>query len=748
MSIYRGAGGAGDAVADSASEALLIRDLVVEAQEDADAAAASASAAAGSASTASTQATNASNSASSASTSATNASNSASSASTSATNAGNSATAAQTAETNAETAETNAETAASLAQEWATKLSTPVSGSDYSAKYNANLAAASASSASTSASNAASAQSAAESARDATLAAYDSFDDRYLGAKSSAPSVDNDGNALAGGALYFDTVSQGMKVYTGSAWVDAYVPGSTYLAKASNLSDLTNTATARTNLGVAIGTDVQAYDADLATIAGLTPTNNYAIIGNGTSWTSSALPVSGVTSVTGTAPISSSGGTTPAISLSTNYGDTQNPYASKTANFVLAAPNGSSGAPTFRAVVAADIPTLNQNTTGTASNVTGTVAVANGGTGLTSSGTAGNVLTSNGTTWTSSAPSASSVMRNRIINGAMTIDQRSSGAAVTIATTANVYTLDRWVASGALTDGVFTIDQDTTAPTGFTNSLKVAVTTADASIGSGQYYGITQWIEGFNVADLGWGTANAKTVTLSFWVQSSVVGTFGGALNNSANSRNYPFTYTINVANTWEYKTVTIAGDTTGTWLTDSGRGIGLRFGFGIGSDFLATAGAWTGTSSIFGATGQTQLISTLNATWYITGVQLEVGTQATGFEYRQYQQELALCQRYALGLRTANQGLGSGLWYTSGATIHQMQFPVEMRTAPTLTTNTGISRFYLLGNSVNNTSGNITINVASPTSCEFYTTVSGGTGGQGTTAALVSGICILSSEL
>jgi len=296
------------------------------------------------------------------------------------------------------------------------------------------------------------------------------------------------------------------------------------------------------------------------------------------------------------------------------------------------------------------------------------------------------------------APS-SSVFRNRILNGAMQIDQRNAGASVTINSTANTYTVDRWACAGQNTDGVYTAQRSTTAPSGFTNSLLATVTTADASIGSTQSYLITQFIEGLNASDLAWGTASAATVTLSFWVRSSLTGTFGGSLQNSANDRSYPFSFTINSANTWEKETITIAGDTTGTWLTDTGRGINVRFSLGAGSSNKTTANAWSA-GNYFAPTGSVDPISTLSSTFYITGVQLEKGSTATSFDYRNYQAELAMCQRYYYKEQSTSTVhlFGEAAYATSGtAGFAQGHYPVTMRAAPTALEQSGTATQYTM---------------------------------------------------
>jgi hypothetical protein len=261
-------------------------------------------------------------------------------------------------------------------------------------------------------------------------------------------------------------------------------------------------------------------------------------------------------------------------------------------------------------------------------------------------------------TITANAVTPSVNMKNRIINGNMTISQRNGTSSVTA--NDGIYGVDRFVTIASQSSKL-TVQQDAggvTPPVGFNDYLGYTSSSA-YSVTSGDYFGIVQHIEGFNTADLNWGTANAKTVTLSFWVRSSLTGTFGGSITNSAQNRSYPFTYTINSANTWEYETITIAGDTSGTWIgATNGRGISLYFSLGMGTTYSGTAGAWAG-SSFFSATGATSVVGTNGATFYITGVQLEVGSTATSFDYRPYGTELALCQRY-FWVMTAAQGTAS----------------------------------------------------------------------------------------
>jgi hypothetical protein len=281
--------------------------------------------------------------------------------------------------------------------------------------------------------------------------------------------------------------------------------------------------------------------------------------------------------------------------------------------------------------------------------------------------------------------------RNRIINGDMRIAQRGTGAV----TANDSYPVDR-MNIGNSTDGAFSAIQDSDVPAGFNKSIKFTITTADASVTGTQSLFLVHPIEGFNVADLNWGTANAKTVTLSFWVRSSVTGTFSGSLVNNALDRSYPFTYSISVADTWEYKTVTVAGDTTGTWTTDNSTGIRLYFSLGTGATRLGTANTW-GAARYHGATGETALVNTINATWYITGVQLEVGSVATPFERRPFGMELALCQRYyaksyeigtAPGTDTQTGLIAMRNWDTSSRNDIDIPiiWPVNMRAVPTFT--------------------------------------------------------------
>ena len=272
--------------------------------------------------------------------------------------------------------------------------------------------------------------------------------------------------------------------------------------------------------------------------------------------------------------------------------------------------------------------------------------------------------------------------RNRIINGDMRIDQRNAGASSLAAN--STYYLDRWVFYSSQ-NNKFNIGQNlgsVTPPAGFKNYLGMDVASS-VSVASGDYFNILQKVEGFNVADFGWGTANAQPVTLSFWVRSSLTGNFGGAFQNSAQTRSYPFTYTVTAANTWEYKTVTVLGDTTGTWLTNNGNGMWIILNLGAGSNFEGAANTWTAANRT-NPTGAVSVVGTSGATFYVTGVQLEVGSVATPFEHRQYGQELALCQRYYWS--NPNHYYYYKARELDRLRIATIPFPVTMRAAPTIT--------------------------------------------------------------
>jgi hypothetical protein len=278
--------------------------------------------------------------------------------------------------------------------------------------------------------------------------------------------------------------------------------------------------------------------------------------------------------------------------------------------------------------------------------------------------------------------------KNRIINGSMVIDQRNAGASVTPGS--DQYLVDRF-GYNASQASKFTAQQNAgsvTPPVGFSNYLGFTVSSA-VTVGAGDYFFFYQRVEGFNTYDLAWGTANAKTVNLSFQVYSSLTGTFGGVIINGANNRSYPFTYTISSANTWTSISVTIAGDTSGTWVgATNSNALQIRWGLGVGSTYSGTAGAWAG-SNLISATGAVSVVGTSGATFYITGVQLEKGSTATSFDYRPYTTELQLCQRYYWknGVGDNSVALGGTGAFASTTTLQAMfQFPVTMRANPTAT--------------------------------------------------------------
>ena len=348
-------------------------------------------------------------------------------------------------------------------------------------------------------------------------------------------------------------------------------------------------------------------------------------------------------------------------------------------------------------------------TTITAGNATNGAAISSDNTGIlelksgTGSGTtAMTVSTGQNVTFAQAANLPNTFgFKNRIINGAMVIDQRNAGAAFS-GFANGVYTLDRWRAFSSQVSK-YTVQQNAgsvTPPAGF--SFYYGVTSSSAySITSTDLFMINQKIEGFNTSDLAWGTANAQTVTLSFWVRSSLTGTFGGALNNSAENYSYPFTYTISAANTWEYKTITVAGPTAGTWIgATNGVGMNVWLGLGVGSTYSGTAGSWSA-SGFYSATGATSVVGTNGATFYITGVQLEKGSTATSFDVRPYTTELQLCQRYYQHINpTDTQYVSAGRW-GSNAIGFSIPTIVSLRASPTIAS---AGTFSVTGNAIQET--------------------------------------------
>ena len=566
----------------------------------------SATAAASSASSASSSASTATTKASEAATSATNAASSATAAASSATSASNSASTATTQASNASTSATNAATSASTATTQASNAATSATaaaGSATAAAGSATSAAGSATTATTQATNASSSATAAASSAASAAASLDSFDDRYLGTKSSDPTVDNDGNALVTGALYYNTTTQTMKVYDGANWIAATAAGT------SAMSRYRYVATAGQ-------TTFSGADANALTLSYIS--NNIVVNQNG-----STLEPAEYTATNGTSIV---------LAVAAATGDVVDVVAFK--SFTVADTYS-------QAQVDAKLNTR----TGTENSIG---------------------------------------FRNRIINGDMRIDQRNAGASST-PTSAGYSTVDRWRCTISQSSKL-SFQQSAIAPSNYTNSL--AMTSLSAySLGASDYFTLQQNIEGFYISDFGWGTASAVAMTVSFWVRSSLAGTFGGVVQNGTGTRNYPFTYTISAANTWEQKSITIPGETSGTWATTNGVGITVGFSVGVGSALNGPAGSWSSTYYL-GATGATSVVGTNGATFYITGVQLEAGTVATPFERRDYGRELMMCQRYYQRYTYDFKGVPALTRISSSINEYDGSMPIPtMRASPTFAT-------------------------------------------------------------
>jgi len=290
-------------------------------------------------------------------------------------------------------------------------------------------------------------------------------------------------------------------------------------------------------------------------------------------------------------------------------------------------------------------------------------------------------------------------VRNLIINGEMQVAQRGTSAV----TAGNNYAVDRFRTDFS-TDGAFSLERSITTPADFKNSVKWTTTTADTSLASTQYAYFRQRIEGNAMSHLNWGSSDAKTITLSFYIRSSVTGTFGGAVWNDAFNRSYAFSYTISSADTWERKAITIPGDTSGTWLTDNSCGMNLTVLASAGSTYQGTAGVWAGVGNVTAA-GTVNIMNTLNSTYFVTGVQLEVGDTATPFEHRSYGDELARCQRYYEKITVPQYTNFVAVNNQFNSAMHaQFQYNVIKRTDPSVSVNKTEYSYYNVYNGSNGT--------------------------------------------
>ena len=320
--------------------------------------------------------------------------------------------------------------------------------------------------------------------------------------------------------------------------------------------------------------------------------------------------------------------------------------------------------------------------------------------------------------------------KNRIINGDMRIDQYTAGSGKSISAAVAGFGLDRFSTS-CIGATVATIQQSTIAPSGFKNSFSLTITTPDTSVTGTDAVTIWQRIEGNNLYDMGFGSSSASPFTLSFWVRASVTGTYCVRFSNAGYDRSYVAPYTINSVNTWEYKTITIPGDTTGTWLTSNNMGLVVEFCVGNGTTYqTSTANTWLAGNYVSTA-AQTNLISTTGATFYITGVQLEKGSVATAFDYRPYGTELQLCQRYCYALDNRSgqsyYAYGIGTWVSTAACQCFVKFPVNMRVPPTALTSGSVSGQFFVDPGITNFT-TITLDQIGNTGGYFL--LSGGSGG------------------